>query len=155
MKSVGSLSTAPICGFDPDAAGLAAFDKAVLRAAQQQVPQRPLTILSEGGGYYSAISEYAGRTLSDLRVTGNHAVPVTGTAVAYSWRTSGSLELLLSSSAATGTGTGTVGPDLGWTEDGRRLVFNAVSWARDTTTGKLTSPTLRTGDVVTRHLVGN
>ncbi|SDU35567.1 carboxypeptidase regulatory-like domain-containing protein [Jiangella alkaliphila] len=86
----------------------------------------PATLITDGG-YYSALSSYAGRPLASL------SAPVAGIAAGYDWRTAGSVEVVLSASAVTGA----VGPGRGWTEDGERLLVNAVDWARDAT---LTAP---------------
>ncbi len=86
----------------------------------------PATLITDGG-YYSALSSYAGRPSASL------SAPVTGIAAGYDWRTAGSVEVVLSASAVTGA----VGPGRGWTEDGERLLVNAVDWARDAT---LTAP---------------
>jgi hypothetical protein len=64
--------------------------------------------------------------------------PVTGLAVGYDWRTTGSVEVLLSASAVTEA----VGPGLGWTADGGRLVLNAIAWARDAVLEAPAAPTL-------------
>ncbi|WP_157987487.1 carboxypeptidase regulatory-like domain-containing protein [Jiangella endophytica] len=88
----------------------------------------PATLITDGG-YYSALSAYAGRPLASL------SSPVTGIAAGYDWRTAGSVEVVLSASAVTGA----VGPGRGWTEDGGRLLLNAVDWARDAT---LTAPSV-------------
>lgn len=88
----------------------------------------PATLITDGG-YYSALASYAGRPLAAL------SSPVTGIAAGYDWRTAGSVEVVLSASAVTGA----VGPGLGWTEDGGRLLVNAVDWARDAT---LTAPSV-------------
>ncbi|SEF15403.1 carboxypeptidase regulatory-like domain-containing protein [Jiangella alba] len=86
----------------------------------------PATLITDGG-YYSALASYAGRPLASL------ASPVDGIAAGYDWRTARSVEVVLSASAVTGA----VGPGLGWTDDGERLLLNAVDWARDAT---LTAP---------------
>lgn len=86
----------------------------------------PATLITDGG-YYSVLSSYAGRPLASL------SAPATGIAAGYDWRTAGSVEVVLSASAVTGA----VGPGLGWTDDGERLLLNAVDWARDVT---LTAP---------------
>ncbi|RIQ31190.1 PEGA domain-containing protein [Jiangella rhizosphaerae] len=86
----------------------------------------PAMLISDGG-YYSALASYAGRPLASL------SSPVSGIAAGYDWRTAGSVEVVLSASAVTGA----VGPGRGWTEDGERLLVNAVDWARDAT---LTAP---------------
>ncbi|TDC56645.1 hypothetical protein E1212_01340 [Jiangella ureilytica] len=82
----------------------------------------PATLITDGG-YYSALSSYVGRPLATL------SSPATGIAAGYDWRTDASVEVVLSASAVTGA----VGPGLGWTGDGERLLLNAVDWARDVT----------------------
>jgi outer membrane protein assembly factor BamB/subtilisin family serine protease len=101
----------------------------------------PATLIVEGG-YYSLIESYTGAhggwDLADLHVDRADAEPVTGLAVAWSWRTAGSVEVLLSASAVTEA----VGPGLGWTEDGGRLLTNAIGWAGDAELAAPDAPTL-------------
>ncbi|MGH3386644.1 MAG: carboxypeptidase regulatory-like domain-containing protein, partial [Nocardioidaceae bacterium] len=104
----------------------------------------PSTIVSKGG-YYSVLTAYDGAPLAQLAVAREDADPRTGLAAAYSWRTTGSIELVLSASAVTGS----QGPGLGWTEDGGRLVLNAVEWARDAALAAPAVPTLTTDETLT------
>ncbi len=101
----------------------------------------PATLIVEGG-YYSVIEAYTGVhggwELADLHVDRDSAEPATGLAVAYDWRTAGSVEVLLSSSAVTEA----VGPGLGWTADGRQLLVNAVDWARQAELDLPQAPTM-------------
>ncbi|MBB5787017.1 carboxypeptidase regulatory-like domain-containing protein [Jiangella mangrovi] len=90
----------------------------------------PATLITDGG-YYSALASYVGRPLAML------SSPATGIAAGYDWRTGGSVEVVLSASAVTGA----VGPGLGWTGEGERLLLNAVDWARD---ASLTAPSVPT-----------
>lgn len=78
------------------------------------------------GGYYSVAGGYAGKPLAQLSVTRPDGSVVRGLGAGFDWRTAGSVEVVLSAGAVTEA----VGPGLGWTESGRRLLLNAVSWAR-------------------------
>jgi Glucodextranase, domain B len=79
------------------------------------------------GGYYSALGGYAGKPLAQLSVARPDGSVVRGMGAGFDWRTAGSVEVVLSASAVTDV----VGPGLGWTGAGRRLLLNAVSWSRD------------------------
>jgi hypothetical protein len=116
----------------------------------------PATLIVEGG-YYSVLKRYAGRPLADLRVARDGAAPVTGLAVGWDWRTAGSVEVLLSASAVTEA----VGPGLGWTPEGGRLVVDAIAWARDqvlappaTPTVEVAAPVVVTGTVTVGGVAG-
>ncbi|HEX6685167.1 MAG TPA: carboxypeptidase regulatory-like domain-containing protein [Candidatus Limnocylindrales bacterium] len=77
------------------------------------------------GGYYSTLGGYAGKPLAQLSIRRPDGSVVQGLGAGFDWRTAGSVEVVLSASAVTEA----VGPGLGWTEAGRRLLLNAVSWA--------------------------
>jgi hypothetical protein len=89
-------------------------------------------------GYWSGLATYVGPFLADVAVDGADE----GAAAAYDWRSAGSLHLLLSSSAVTEL----IGPGYGWTDDGARLVLNAVAWARSADQVAPAAPTLATDD---------
>jgi hypothetical protein len=84
----------------------------------------PSTILG-AGSYYSVIADYRGNKAANVRVSKVGSTAAAGIGVAWSWRDRQSVELVLSSGAVTGR----VGPGRGWTDDGERLMLNAVSWA--------------------------
>lgn len=90
------------------------------------------------GGYYSVLSSYIGAPLATLSVAQESGGPVTGIGAGYDWRTTGSVEIVLSASALTEE----QGPGLGWTEDGIRLLVNAVTWAEDATLSAPDVPTI-------------
>jgi hypothetical protein len=79
-----------------------------------------------------------GQPLAELRVTRDGGEPVTGLAAGWDWRTAGSVEVLLSASAVTEA----VGPGLGWTPAGGRLVVDTIAWARDRVLAPPAAPTL-------------
>jgi outer membrane protein assembly factor BamB len=101
----------------------------------------PATLIVEGG-YYSVLESYTGVhggwELADLHVDRVDTDPVTGLSAAWSWRTGGSIEVLLSASAVTEA----VGPGKGWTADARQLIVNAVEWARQAALDAPAAPTL-------------
>jgi outer membrane protein assembly factor BamB/subtilisin family serine protease len=117
-----------LTGFDPDHPVFA------------RLGADPATLIVEGG-YYSVLSRYAGRPLADLRVTREGAEPVAGLAVGWDWRTAGSIEVLLSASAVTEA----VGPGLGWTPEGSRLVVDAIAWAREQVLAPPAAPSIAAG----------
>jgi outer membrane protein assembly factor BamB/subtilisin family serine protease len=98
----------------------------------------PATLIV-AGGYYSVLDSYVGQPLADLHVSRPGAEPVTGLAAGWDWRTAGSVELVLSASAVTEA----VGPGLGWTPEGGRLVVDAIGWARDRVLAPPTTPTIQ------------
>jgi hypothetical protein len=77
------------------------------------------------GGYYSVLESYAGQPLASLSVARDDGTAVTGLSAGWDRRTSGSVEVVLSSSAVTEV----QGPGRGWTTDAGRLLVNAVEWA--------------------------
>jgi hypothetical protein len=79
------------------------------------------------GGYYSTLGGYAGKPLAQLSVVRPDGSVARGMGAGFDWRTTGSVEVVLSASAVTDL----VGPGLGWTKAGERLLLNAVSWSRD------------------------
>jgi hypothetical protein len=82
------------------------------------------TLLVEGG-YYGSIESYDGTRLADQRVATDGG-QVTGIGAAYDWLDRSDVEVLLASMAVTDAS----GPNLGWTEQGERLLINAVEFAR-------------------------
>lgn len=72
---------------------------------------------------YATFKNYSGFALAGLTVDGADK----GTAIAYEFRGKEHLHLLLSSFAATNI----IGPESGWTADGKQLFANAVKWAMD------------------------
>jgi outer membrane protein assembly factor BamB len=98
----------------------------------------PATLIV-AGGYYSVLDAYVGQPLADLRVARAGTEPVTGLAAGWDWRTAASVEVLLSASAVTEA----VGPGLGWTPDGGRLVVDAIAWARDRVMAPPGTPTIQ------------
>jgi hypothetical protein len=77
------------------------------------------------GGYYSVLESYAGEPLASLSVVRDDGSSVTGLSAGWDRRTSGSVEIVLSTSAVTEV----QGPGRGWTADAGRLLLNAVGWA--------------------------
>jgi len=120
-----------LTGFDPD--------HPLTRALSD-----PATLVVEGG-YYSTLADYAGAPLADLTVEREEQPPVSGLAAAYSWRSAGSLELVLSASAVTAV----QGPGQGWTSDGERLLADAVAWAADAALEVPGVPTLEAAETLT------
>jgi outer membrane protein assembly factor BamB len=92
-------------------------------------------------GYWSALASYVGHPLADLAIGGAGDDPA-GLAAAYDFRSAESVHLLLAASAATDL----IGPGYGWTEDGARLLLNAVAWTRDVEQPLPSTPTLATED---------
>ena len=86
----------------------------------------PATVLGEGS-YFATIEEYDGRELAAQAVTETDGDVVRGVGAAYDNIDSRDVEVLLASMAVTGA----IGPDLGWTAEGERLMLNAVEFARD------------------------
>ncbi|MCP2328366.1 subtilisin family serine protease [Hamadaea flava] len=109
-------------GYGEGAVTLAGFDRGHPLFAGLADPAE----LIVAGGYYSIAGGYAGKPLAELSVRRPDGSVVRGLGVGFDWRTTGSVEVVLSASAVTEA----VGPDLGWTEAGRRLLLNAVSWTR-------------------------
>ena len=87
-------------------------------------------------GYWSALDAYVGPYLADVDVAADPA----GVSIAYDFRSAGSVHLLLSTMAVTDL----IGPGYGWTEDGARLLLNAVAWTRDVEQEVPVAPTLST-----------
>ncbi|NUT36952.1 MAG: hypothetical protein HOV79_28180, partial [Hamadaea sp.] len=102
------------------------------------------------GGYYSVGGGYAGKPLAQLSVTRPDGSVVRGLGVGFDWRTAASVEVVLSAGAVTEA----VGPELGWTDAGRRLLLNAVSWARSAAmpvpaTPAVTAPAVTLDETIT------
>ncbi|SHF76377.1 carboxypeptidase regulatory-like domain-containing protein [Ornithinibacillus halophilus] len=72
---------------------------------------------------YAAFENYEGITLASLVVDGENK----GDTIAYDFRGENHMHLLLSSFAVNNM----IGPNQGWTEQGKQLFLNAVGWARD------------------------
>lgn len=72
---------------------------------------------------YSTFTGYEGRTLAHLVVNDEDQ----GAMMAYEFRSKNHMHLLLSSFLVNNI----IGPERGWTEDGKQLFVNAVEWARD------------------------
>ncbi|WP_158587461.1 carboxypeptidase regulatory-like domain-containing protein [Neobacillus notoginsengisoli] len=72
---------------------------------------------------YAAFKNYAGMTLAELSVDGAEK----GSAIAYDFRSKDHMHLLLSSFTATNI----IGPERGWTAEGKQLFANAVRWSMD------------------------
>jgi len=85
----------------------------------------PATVLG-AGSYWSTIERYDGPTLATQRVRLADGSEVSGVGAAWNWTTDTDVEVLLASLAVTGA----IGPDQGWTDDGKRLFLNAVAFAR-------------------------
>ena len=79
------------------------------------------TIHSEKSPYATFIN-YPGEEVGTIEVDGADK----GTAVAYSFRSENSVHLLLSSFSVTNI----IGPDYGWTTEGKQLFLNAIEWAK-------------------------
>jgi outer membrane protein assembly factor BamB len=71
---------------------------------------------------YSTFVNYTGSTLASLVVDGENK----GASIAYEFRSQQHLHLLLSSYAVSNI----IGPEYGWTEDGKRLFLQALRWAQ-------------------------
>lgn len=78
-------------------------------------------IVHSEGSPYSSFKNYPGVTLGNIEVDNENK----GTAIAYEYRSAKSIHLLLSSFAVTNM----IGPDYGWTEEGKTLFLNATHFA--------------------------
>ncbi|WP_339145544.1 carboxypeptidase regulatory-like domain-containing protein [Sutcliffiella sp. BMC8] len=72
---------------------------------------------------YATFKEYPGEKLSNMYVNGED----NGTAIAYEFKGKKHMHLLLSSFAATNM----IGPDKGWTEDGKQVYVQALRFAME------------------------
>jgi len=71
---------------------------------------------------YATFANYPGENIATIEMDGENK----GAAIAYSFRSDHSIHLLLSSYAVTNI----IGPDYGWTEEGKQLFVNALQWAK-------------------------
>ncbi|MEN2768564.1 carboxypeptidase regulatory-like domain-containing protein [Ornithinibacillus xuwenensis] len=72
---------------------------------------------------YATFKDYPGTVLGNLTVDEEDK----GASIAYSFRSNEHMHLLLSPFAVNNM----VGPERGWTEDGKKLFIQAIKWARD------------------------
>ncbi|MGM7703193.1 carboxypeptidase regulatory-like domain-containing protein [Pseudalkalibacillus sp. Hm43] len=72
---------------------------------------------------YATFKGYPGITLGDLAVDET----MKGSSIAYDFTSATSVQLLLSSYNVTNI----IGPEYGWTEEGKQLFVNALNWAMD------------------------
>ncbi|MGP4081716.1 carboxypeptidase regulatory-like domain-containing protein [Pseudalkalibacillus sp. R45] len=72
---------------------------------------------------YSTFKDYPGMTLAELLVDETEK----GSSIAYEFRSESHMHLLLSSFAVTNI----IGPEYGWTEEGKQLFTNSLKWAMD------------------------
>lgn len=72
---------------------------------------------------YATFKNYAGIPLANLTVDGMNK----GNSIAYEYRSKTHVHLLLSSFAVTNM----IGPDYGWTKEGKQLFTNAMHWSMD------------------------
>lgn len=72
---------------------------------------------------YSTFRNYSGIPISSLSVDEDSK----GDSIAYEFRSKEHMHLLMSSFAVTNI----IGPDYGWTKDGRQLFVNALRWSKD------------------------
>ncbi|HLR24189.1 MAG TPA: carboxypeptidase regulatory-like domain-containing protein [Candidatus Avipropionibacterium sp.] len=78
---------------------------------------------------YSVFENYSGTTIGDL----GHESGRIGSAVAYDFRTSNSVHILLSSLKVGAYGT----PEDRWTEDAKQIYMNAIDWALSASLGEI------------------
>jgi outer membrane protein assembly factor BamB/subtilisin family serine protease len=81
-----------------------------------------IRILSEKSPY-ATFKNFSGLTLAGLNVDGTDK----GDSIAYDFRSKDHIHLLLSTFAVTNI----IGPDYGWTKEGKQLFTNAVKWSID------------------------
>ena len=74
---------------------------------------------------YSTFEGYEGIPLADLVVNGENK----GSSIAYDFRSEDHMHLILSSFLVNNM----IGPDRGWTDEGKQLFVKAIEWARDAT----------------------
>jgi len=91
-------------------------------------------------GYWSALATYVGIDLATVAVEDRADEGALGIGVAYDYRSAGSAHVLLSTMAVTDL----IGPGYGWTEDGARLLLNAIEFGRDAEQALPAAPTLAT-----------
>ncbi|ALC90883.1 hypothetical protein AM500_14640 [Bacillus sp. FJAT-18017] len=72
---------------------------------------------------YATFKNYSGLTLAGLNVNGTEK----GDGIAYDFRSKDHMHLLLSSFNVTNM----IGPDYGWTKDGKKLFANAIRWSME------------------------
>jgi outer membrane protein assembly factor BamB/subtilisin family serine protease/5-hydroxyisourate hydrolase-like protein (transthyretin family) len=72
---------------------------------------------------YATFKNYTGNAISDLSVDGDRK----GDSIGFEFRSKEHMHLLMSSFAVTNI----IGPDYGWTQDGRQLFVNAIRWSKD------------------------
>ncbi|MFT9599511.1 carboxypeptidase regulatory-like domain-containing protein [Mesobacillus sp.] len=73
---------------------------------------------------YATFKNYTGIAISSLSVEGESK----GDSIGFEFRSKEHMHLLMSSFAVTNI----IGPDYGWTQDGRQLFVNALAWSKDT-----------------------
>jgi outer membrane protein assembly factor BamB/subtilisin family serine protease/5-hydroxyisourate hydrolase-like protein (transthyretin family) len=73
---------------------------------------------------YATFKNYTGIEISSLSVDGESK----GDSIGFEFRSKEHMHLLMSSFAVTNI----IGPDYGWTQDGRQLFVNALGWSKDT-----------------------
>ncbi|WP_226676413.1 carboxypeptidase regulatory-like domain-containing protein [Mesobacillus jeotgali] len=73
---------------------------------------------------YATFKNYTGIAISSLSVDGERK----GDSIGFEFRSKEHMHLLMSSFAVTNI----IGPDYGWTQDGRQLFLNALAWSKDT-----------------------
>lgn len=81
-----------------------------------------LILIHSEASPYSTFRNYNGSTLASIVVDGEDK----GASIAYEFRSQHHLHLLLSSYAVSNI----IGPEYGWTEDGKRLFLQALRWAQ-------------------------
>ncbi|NKE06207.1 carboxypeptidase regulatory-like domain-containing protein [Mesobacillus selenatarsenatis] len=72
---------------------------------------------------YSTFKDYTGIAISSLSVDGEDK----GESIGFEFRSKEHMHLLMSSFSVTNI----IGPDYGWTQDGRQLFVNAIRWSKD------------------------
>ena len=72
---------------------------------------------------YATFKNYTGISVSSLSVDGENK----GDSIGFEYRSKEHMHLLMSSFAVTNI----IGPDYGWTQDGRQLLVNGIRWSKD------------------------
>jgi outer membrane protein assembly factor BamB/subtilisin family serine protease len=72
---------------------------------------------------YATFKNYTGIALSNLSVDGDDK----GNSIGFEFRSKDHMHLLMSSYSVTNI----IGPDYGWTQEGRQLFVNALRWSKD------------------------
>lgn len=121
---------------DTDHPIFAGFDADEIRILEEKSP-------------YMTFKDYEGTSLAGIDV-GNESK---GTSIGYAFQGGQHLQLIMSAFAVNNM----VGPDRGWTDDGKQIFLQAIEWARDAKTDtdgpELTIDNLKDGEKINRESI--